>query len=211
MRGLPTKRLLFYCVAGVVVLAVGLFSLLSRGSAADTGAAAGGVVLVPPTGVVSTTTSTSKPNIFVQVSGEVGSPGVYEIPAESRLFELLDRAGGVTAAGDRDALPLAQMLSDGARVVVPKKGETPAEAAVGTVTGIVEVGAVGGGSGGGSVSVSRASAAELESLPGIGPVTAANIISFREEHGPFASVDDLQLVPGIGPATVERLRNLVVP
>lgn len=198
-------------MAGVVVVAVGLVGLLGRNS--DGGGDAVAMVVVPTSEVVSTsTTATSLPPIFVQVSGEVRVPGVYEVPAGSRLFEVLERAGGVTSEGDPEALPLAQMVGDGARVVVPKKGEEPVQGVGGSVdvAGGTGYGAM-GGSGSGPVSLSIASAAELESLPGIGPVTAGRIIAYRDQHGPFQAVDELQSVPGIGPATMERLRALVVP
>jgi len=67
------------------------------------------------------------------------------------------------------------------------------------------------GGGGGLISLSAADAATLDQLPGIGPATAAAIISYREEHGPFGTVEELQKVPGIGPATLARIRDLVVP
>jgi len=126
---------------------------------------------------------------------------VYELEQNSRVQHAIEAAGGVVDGADPDALNLAAMVVDGGRVYVPIAGE------------IVPV--VSGQSGSSEeqiptiVDVNRASALELEALPGVGPATAAAIISERDSGGPFVSVDDLQRVPGIGPAKLDLLRDLV--
>ena len=147
--------------------------------------------------------------IYVQVSGAVRHPGVYQLARGARVFEALDAAGGAAADADTEAINLAAVVSDGARIVVPRVGEAPAAG-----PGVVgDSGSGGGGQGGAAapISLSTADAAALDSLPGIGPATAAAIIAYREEHGPFQSVDELENVSGIGPATMARVRDLVVP
>lgn len=237
MKDLPVKRLLVYLVFGVLVLAGGVWGLTST----DEEAGASEVLLVrpdpgqspdeaqppkealpsaggarapsdalPAPGGPASGTATTMALIYVQVAGAVQKPGVYEVPAGSRVFEVLKRAGGATTEADEQALSLAAPLQDGARVYVPRRGEEiapPPVAPGGT-------GAAGPGtssSPAAPVSLSNASQTELETLPGIGPRTAERIIAYREQNGPFGSVEELEEVSGIGPAILERLRPLVVP
>ena len=136
--------------------------------------------------------------VTVHVTGAVVRPGVYQLDAGERVQTAIERAGGATADGDPDAINLAAVVVDGARIYVPAVGE-PVPAA--------DIGAESVPSG--PVDVNRASITELERLPGIGPATAAAIVTERERNGPFPNVDDLQRVPGIGPARLEALRDLV--
>jgi len=109
-------------------------------------------------------------------------------------------AGGFRRA-DRSAVNLAAPVADGQQVLVPRAGAPPpAGAAAGAA-----------GAAGGPISLSSASAEQLDTLPGIGPVTAQKIVAFREQHGPFRSVDDLDAIPGIGPARLAELQGLVTP
>jgi competence protein ComEA len=147
----------------------------------------------------------------VQVAGAVHVPGVYQLAGESRVFEAVAAAGGFTEEADQQAVALAAVLTDGCRVYVPKVGETMTGAVVGPADSSAGVtgGATGSGSAGGLVSLNRGTAAELDSLPGIGPSLAQQIISYRESQGPFTSIDQLTDVPGIGPSKMEQLRSLV--
>jgi competence protein ComEA len=97
---------------------------------------------------------------------------------------------------------LAAPVADGQQVLVPRAGAPPP--AGGAAAGSA-------GSAGGPISLSSASAEQLDTLPGIGPVTAQKIVAFREQHGPFHSVDDLDAIPGIGPARLAELQGLVTP
>jgi len=126
------------------------------------------------------------------------------------VFEAVQEAGGATAEADIESLNLAAVVGDGSRIVVPAVGEQ-APASGGNEVGGSVPSSGGMGGGGGLISLSAADAATLDQLPGIGPATAAAIISYREEHGPFGTVEELQKVPGIGPATLARIRDLVVP
>ncbi|NLZ93553.1 MAG: ComEA family DNA-binding protein [Firmicutes bacterium] len=129
--------------------------------------------------------------IIVHVAGAVKKPGVYTLPEGARVFMALEAAGGVLADADKHALNLAEPLFDGRRIIVPYQGEEGEKTA--------------GESG--KVNVNTATAAEFEQLPGIGPAKAAAIISYREENGPFQSVDDLTRVPGIGPGTLATMKD----
>jgi competence protein ComEA len=139
--------------------------------------------------------------VIVDVAGWVRTPGVYEFSSGDRIVDAIARAGGARHGADLAALNLAAPLVDGTQILVPREGEAPPAGGVGAVTT--------GGAAGGLVNINTASATELEALPGIGEVLAATIVAYRDEHGPFASVDQLEDVSGIGPSTLEELRDLV--
>jgi competence protein ComEA len=137
--------------------------------------------------------------LVVHVAGEVREPGVYELSAGSRVTDAVERAGGATGSGATDSINLAAKLADGQQVVVPssRPGAT--------------VAAAGAASEDGPINLGTATAEQLETIDGIGPVTAADIVEFRDEHGGLASVEQLDQVPGIGPATMEALRERLQP
>jgi competence protein ComEA len=152
---------------------------------------------------------TSAPSaLFVHVAGEVAVPGVYRLDPGGRVHEAIDRAGGATAEADLDALNLAQSLADGQRLYVPRTGEID-PGAIPVLTPIVTGVATATTAPPGPIDVNRATVAELEDLPGVGPATASAIVDDRERNGPFATVDDLDRVPGIGPSKLDALRDLV--
>ena len=142
--------------------------------------------------------------VVVDVVGAVRRPGLYRLEQGTRIADAVARAGGATGKADLSMVNLAAPLADGEQVVVPKRG--PAGAAAGA-------GAAGAGAAAttGPVHLSTATLEQLDSLPGIGPVTAQKILDYRAQNGGFASVDDLDAVPGIGPARLEDLRDLVAP
>jgi competence protein ComEA len=150
--------------------------------------------------VAATLPSTTSPStVVVHVAGAVVSPGVYTLAGGARVGDAVVAAGGPGAGADPDALNLAAALTDGSRVYVPLHGEPIAP----PVALVEEVGASG------PIDLNAATAEQLDSLPGVGPATAAAIVDHRELHGPFASVDDLADVRGIGPAKLDALRGLV--
>ena len=124
------------------------------------------------------------------------------MPAGSRVNDAVKRAGGATGKAATDSINLAARLADGQQVVVP-------EEAPGGGTAIGPAGA--GDAEDGPISLSTATATELDTIDGIGPVTAEDIINFREEHGGLSSVDQLDQISGIGPATMEALRERLAP
>jgi competence protein ComEA len=143
---------------------------------------------------------TTASQLVVQAAGAVAKPGVYTVPGSARVNDLIAAAGGLAPDADPDQVELAAPLTDGERVYVPRVGEAPAQPP-GSSSGTA--------SGRGPVDLNRASEADLEALPGIGPALAQAIIDHRSQHGPFRSVDDLADVRGIGPAKLEQLRPLV--
>lgn len=193
------------------------------GAPAEAGAAtgpAGGTTAEGATGSVSSTTAAAE--LVVQAAGAVGRPGVYRLPAGSRVDDLVRAAGGAAPDADVDRVNLAAPVADGERVWVPRRGElAPPDVVAGAGGGTAPPGsgpAGGGPSGGGSpgetgapsvVNLNTATAEELDTLPGVGPATATAILAYRDEHGPFGSVDELLEVRGIGDAKLEQLRPLV--
>jgi competence protein ComEA len=141
--------------------------------------------------------------VVVDVQGAVVAPGLYALPAGSRVGDAVVAAGGYGAAVDIEAaaaqVNLAQPLVDGAKIVVPRLGAT-ATAATAPPASTAPAG-------GGPIDLNTADAATLETLPGVGPVTAAKIIAARAE-APFASVDDLLARGVVGAATLEKIRPL---
>ena len=161
--------------------------------------------LAPPA-VAAPVTTTPGP-LIVHVAGAVAAPGVYPLAPGSRVIAALDAAGGGTTDADLDGLNLAAPLADGQRVYVPVAGEVdPATVADGAPP---PAGALSGGASG-PIDLNTATAAELETLPGVGPATAAAIVDDRTRNGPFATVDDLDRVSGIGPAKLEQYGDPVL-
>lgn len=152
--------------------------------------------------------------LLVHVAGAVNKPGVVSLPQGSRVFQAIDAAGGATSTAELNGLNLAEVLDDGVKVYVPVIGEaTPNQLSGASGNGGNSGGAgeATGSSGGGGtkVNINTASVEELGTLPRVGPVTAQRIVDWREEHGPFTSVDELDAVDGFGPKLMESLKDLV--
>ncbi len=184
----------------------------AAGASSTSGAAAGSG---------GSTTSTTAAGVIVQAAGAVARPGVYELPSGGRVDDLVKAAGGLTGEADPDRVNLAAPVSDGERVWVPSRGEEEVPDVVAGAGGGSSPTAGGGGGSptaggaGGSVvpaspvDLNAATAEELDVLPGVGPATASAILTYRNEHGRFGSVDELLEVRGIGESKLEQLRPLV--
>jgi competence protein ComEA len=155
--------------------------------------------------------------VVVAVAGAVGTPGVYSLPGDPRVADAIRVAGGALPDADLAGINPAQRLRDEARIVVPGRSPT---ASAGPIPSTVASGmeasptpAIGSTSVASGTStpldLNRASAAELERLPGLGPVLAQRIVDYRAANGPFMSVDELAEVSGISPRMVDELRTLV--
>jgi len=143
---------------------------------------------------------TEKP-VIVYITGAVPRPGVYALPKGARVQDAISAAGGFLAEAEKSQINLAALVEDGEKLDIPYiEGASPVittpEPEV--VTSTTEL-----------IDINIASAAELESLPGIGPTTAQKIIDYREQNGPFLSIEDIINVPGIGPGTYERIKDLI--
>lgn len=158
------------------------------------------ITATAPGGVTAAASSSPTPTpILVDVAGAVREPGVYGFVLGDRVIDAIERAGGARRAADLSALNLAAPLADGTQILVPQAGATASGAAA----------AATGTTAGGLINVNTADATTLEELSGIGEVLAAAIVSYRDEHGPFTSVEQLMDVSGIGPATLEEIRDQV--
>jgi competence protein ComEA len=170
--------------------------------------------------------------IWIDVAGAVRRPGLYSLPAGSRVAAALERAGGALRRADTAAVNLAAKLVDGQQVLVPARGPGGAAAfaggspagrvgggtGTGGATGAAPSGANGAASAasaglgpGARISLSTASPEQLEELDGIGPALAGRIVAYRQAHGGFRSIDQLQEVSGIGEKRFEAMRGSVAP
>lgn len=183
-------------IAAAGVAWAGLVALRSRPQAAEVG----------PATVVATGTPLPLPGasaapsaeLLVDVQGPVRRPGVVRLPAGARVLDALRAAGGAKRGVSTSSLNLARPLSDGEQVVLATGGgPVPATGGAGT------------GAAAGPVDLNAATLADLDGLPGVGPVLAQRILDWRTEHGRFSAVEELQEVPGIGPATYSDLRGRV--
>lgn len=138
--------------------------------------------------------------LMVYVSGAVMQPGVYQLAPGSRVKDALEASGGPAPKAELAWLNLAAHLEDGDQIWVPQTGENPASSPPRSSTSET---------GWRLVNLNTATVELLEELPGIGPVTAEKILAYREEHGPFQSIEEIQNVSGIGPATFERIKDLI--
>jgi competence protein ComEA len=140
---------------------------------------------------ITAVTAESVSLLRVHVAGWVMSPGVVEIPDGSIVADAVAAAGGLRPGASAEGINLAASLRSGDQILVPGPGESVP------------------GSGDGRISLNRATASELEALPGVGPVLAERIVAYRSQNGPFTEVEDLLDVPGIGEAILASLRDLV--
>ena len=173
------RTLLAGALLAVIVVAIGLLALREV------------VARPPPLEIILPTPTSSPSQLQVHIAGAVTSPGVYLLAPDTRLHEAIEAAGGATDEADLDAVNLALKVVDGQRYQIPRGGEEAAE----VTDGLLDV--------------NVASAAQLESLPGIGPVLAEAIVVHRRQNGPYQRLEDLLAVPGIGTVTLDRPRPLV--
>lgn len=196
-----------FVVAGAVLGAVVLWLLAwPRGVAVTPGAPGGWPTSGPATAEAAATvaasgSATASSLVVVDVAGAVHRPGVFELPAGSRVIDALDAAGGPLPRADTTPLNLARLLADGEQVLVPRRGASPVGAATPPVPGSSTAPA--------QLDLNTATFEQLDGLPGIGPVLAQRILDWRTANGGFASIDQLQEVSGIGEATFADLAPLV--
>jgi len=141
--------------------------------------------------------------LIVHITGAVPRPGVYALAQGSRVQDAISAAGGFLAEAEKKGINLARALEDGEQLDVPYvEGASPVIATdappVIQDPSATEL-----------ININFASQVELESLPGIGPTTAQKIIAYREQNGPFLTIEDIINVPGIGPGTYERIKDLI--
>jgi competence protein ComEA len=188
-----SRRQLFAAAAAAGVLLVLLIRHLGGGGT--------GVAVTPLRAPARAKPAAAK-LLVVDVAGAVRRPGLYRLRSGSRIDDAIASAGGPTAKAQLDAVNLAAPVADGEQIVVPSRGAGGVAAASPPAAG---------SSPSAPLDLNTATADELDSLPGIGPVTAQKILDYRQAHGPFHSVAELEGVPGIGAGRLAQLKGLVIP
>lgn len=192
MPAISRRRALVYAVALLALLALGGRYALGRGEADPVESRHAAAVL--------SAEPVPARKLVVHVVGAVRLPGLYTLREGSRVDDAIQLAGGPKPKAALELVNLAAPVADGQQVVVPARGaggasSTAAAGAAGATAGVVHL--------------NSATLEDLDTLPGIGPVTAQKILDYRTANGAFSSVEELDAVPGIGPARLEQLRPLV--
>lgn len=179
-RAADRRYLLLFCAAAVCLAGIALYGAVSFSEEETVFVESGAAA-----------EEERAPAVTVYISGGVKHPGVYEVPEGSRVYELVKAAGDVVPYADVEVVNLSKELSDGERVHIPVDPDrvTAADESV--------------------VNINTAGAAELETLPGIGEVTAKKILDYRAEHGPFAEKEDLMKVPSIGEGRYGKIADRI--
>lgn len=206
MFGVSRSQIAIYAAVAAVLLLVGFNSLkgdsgpgASHGFGGGGGSSAGAA---EGTASSEFQVSAGSTRLVVDVSGGVRQPGVYRFEEGSRVIDAIARAGGLSGAAVPGAINRAAKLADGQQVVVPVRAGAGGGPAVASAAG---------GGADAPISLGTATAEQLEEIEGIGPVTASQIIEFRDSKGGLGSVDELDQVSGIGPVTMEALRSRLQP
>lgn len=169
------------------------------------------IEIVPPVPTVTPgPTATPKP-ISVYINGAVQSPGIYEIPPESRLELLLEMAGGLTQVAYEPGVNLALLLQDGQQVYIRTNEEVATNAQTGANVGLESSGTITESTAGSAakINLNTAKKEELEEIPGVGPSTADKILAYREDNGPFTLIEDIMNVSGIGEAKFDKMKDAI--
>jgi competence protein ComEA len=187
----PISRGRALAYVAVLLIALTLAGRLALGSERDD--------LPPPPPAALRAEPAPVRKLLVHVVGAVRAPGLYDLEEGNRIDDAIRAAGGPTPKAALDLVNLAAPVADGQQIVVPVRGRGPAAASA----------VAPGGAPAERVHLNTATLEELDTLPGIGPVTAQKILDYRAEHGAFSSVEELDAVPGIGPARLAELEKRV--
>ncbi|HSI79247.1 MAG TPA: ComEA family DNA-binding protein [Solirubrobacterales bacterium] len=196
MPELSRAQVLVYGAIAVALLLVGARWIRSSEPVVASGEPEEGITIASPGG------GARGGDLVVHVAGEVRKPGIYELRAGSRVADAVESAGGATGTAALDGINLAATLADGQQVVVPARARPGAG---------ITPGATAAGAAEGPFSLGTATVEQLETIEGIGPVTAAKIVEFRDQRGGVGSIEELEEIHGIGPATIDRLRERLQP
>lgn len=167
-------------------------------------------------GMAAKEVSAAAGKIFVDIGGEVAAPGVYEVTEGTRLFEVINRAGGLTEKADIDVINRAETVYDGQKILIAsyeetRSGKNTAGTGAGQTTGSGAGSAQGtDNTDGEKVNINTADSAELQSIPGIGPSKADRIIEYRNTQGRFNTIEDIKNISGIGNKTFESIKKYIV-
>jgi len=161
-------------------------------------------ILTPEPTATPLPTPTPRP-LCVYVSGAVAHPNVYELLSGSIVKDAIEAAGGPTDEADLNSINLARRVHDEEQIYVPREGEESPPVSPPSGSSLP----LSSSQGGGKVNINTATAAELDTLPGVGPSIAQRIIDYRTTNGPFKSIEDIKDVRGIGDATFEEMKDKI--
>ena len=199
MQELGRTQLAVYGAIAVAVLLIGVRAIGAGGAGAQAGQAFGSQAGSDSSSRFTVSEEGGR-DVVVDVAGAVRDPGVYRLPSGARVVDAVKRAGGQDGRALLEGINLAARLADGQQIVVPQR-----------VPGTSAAATAGAASEDGPISLGSATEEQLDTIEGIGPVTAGDIVQFRDQHGGLSSVDQLDQISGIGPATMEALRDRLQP
>ena len=214
----PPTRLLVGIAAAIAVGSIAWLTLARAHQPAELTlprAAVSGGAVSPDAGVASAAATATAPSsttaagLVTHVAGAVNQPGVVHLAAGARVTDAVDAAGGLRSDADTERINLAAPVTDGQRIYVVAVGQTVAPSAAGSAAPSADPSSGGGATTPTVIDLNSATADQLDSLPGVGPATAAAIVDYRTKSGPFHRVEDLLDVRGIGDAKLEALRDSV--
>lgn len=215
------KKLLIKVIAGVLLLAVAFAFYLIKEKSSDQDL---GVSAIPGSGAailqegetdagnrLQTTEAAIEEEtmIMVDVAGAVVNPCVVELRSESRVFEAIEKAGGLTKDADTASINQAEFLTDGQKLYIPTKQEVKAGLSGGAQGLSFNAGASGQSNQSKLININTADTTALQQLTGVGPATAEKIINYRNENGKFKTIEDIKNVSGIGDKTFEKFRDKI--
>jgi len=207
LKQLPKKRLLLGSGASIVILItllVGIYLMVNKEPRVDTTMWEETSLTTTAEVATDATKERAETMIYVDIKGAVKVPGIYQLKNQQRIWDALALAGGVSEEADTAQVNYAQKVKDQMIIYVPKKGE-PVPQSLETL----QESAPAQQNQEEKINLNTATEAELQTISGIGAKKAQEIIRFRDEQGPFKTVEELKNVPGIGEKTVERLKDML--
>ncbi|EGO2800972.1 competence protein ComEA [Enterococcus faecalis] len=207
LKQLPKKWLLLGSGASMVILItllVGIYLMVNKKAQVDTTMWEETSLTTTAEAATDATKERAETIIYVDIKGAVKVPGIYQLKNQQRIWDALALAGGVSEEADTAQVNYAQKVKDQMIIYVPKKGESVAQSLE-----TLQESAPAQQNQEEKINVNTATEAELQTISGIGAKKAQEIIRFRDEQGPFKTVEELKNVPGIGEKTVERLKDML--
>ncbi|PQF31682.1 competence protein ComEA [Enterococcus faecalis] len=207
LKQLPKKWLLLGSGASIVILItllVGIYLMVNKEPQVDTTMWEETSLTTTAEVATDATKERAETMIYVDIKGAVKVPGIYQLKTQQRIWDALALAGGVSEEADTAQVNYSQKVKDQMIIYVPKKGEAMAQSLE-----TLQESAPAQQNQEEKINLNTATEAELQTISGIGAKKAQEIIRFRDEQGPFKTVEELKNVPGIGEKTVERLKDML--
>ena len=205
------KKLMIKVIAGVILLVAAFSFYLIKEISADNDISMSEIPEIETESVEVTTETSIEENtaVVVDVSGAVVNPSVVELPNGSRVYQAIQKAGGLTEAADTRSTNQAEILTDGQKVYIPTKQELEGTDNKSSGTASFSSPFQSGSGSSGLININTADSAALQELTGVGPSTAEKIINYRNENGKFDRIEDIKNVSGIGNKTFEKFKNKI--